>query len=450
MFWQYQEWNNAFLIQLVAIIVAVVYGKMNNVKNSDLFIAISLVSPVAILLVSSGVAGAVFLSDFAAIFLLFRGNRKIKKSTAVLLAFLLFLVWPILSTPISNIYGIITNGKLNFENSKIFIIQLIRYFLYFILFAKLASTRYNNPTYIVKLIKIQSVMIIFIFTAILLGYFNIIKVDPWNVLIKYENEGTIGKGGMFLYRGGVGALSVISIPIIFFCSVQSKGFYKYFLTTFLLVILITVLFSGSRQGILLSIISLFLTFIIFKQKKIALIFLVIGTAIIALLLQVDVIKETLDWIIARYGSLFDKDFNLGGEINQRNFLANEGFISHNNGLFYDFFGSGLGGQIYLTESDYYNTYLYFGIIGMMFYFSFVIYMLLSIFKQWTKTNDLISKQILSIMMVLIIIAPFLGIQQWFIMTYGSANSMIVYLFLYYITLGNNKINFTSKLYEIKK
>src|SRR5450759_4072754 len=98
MFWQYKEWSNAFLVQLFAIIIAVIIGKKNHVKNSDIFLAVSLVSPVALFLVSPGVAGAIFLSDFAAIFLLFRQGNPIKKKGLIILAFVLYLLWPIIST----------------------------------------------------------------------------------------------------------------------------------------------------------------------------------------------------------------------------------------------------------------------------------------------------------------------------------------------------------------
>ena len=43
MFWNYEEWTNAFLIQFFAIIVAFVVGKKNQVNKPDLILAISLV-----------------------------------------------------------------------------------------------------------------------------------------------------------------------------------------------------------------------------------------------------------------------------------------------------------------------------------------------------------------------------------------------------------------------
>ena len=364
MFWHYTEWTNAFLIQLVAILVAFLFGKKNKVESKDLFLAISLVSPVALFLVSAGVAGAIFLSDIAAIYLLFRRNNPIKINRINVFAFVLFILWPIISTMLSNAYSTIVLGDNNFD-VKIFPIQTFRYFLYFILFAKISSNTFYEPSYLMKIFKVQSIMLLFIFTAILLGFFNIMKIDAWNELIKDKQLGLLGVGGsMFLYRGGVGTLSAISIPLIYLCFIQGSGIYKYLMAILIIIVFSTVLFSGSRQGITFTFLAFVFSIILFKQFKNAIQITIIGTFIIFLLMQNDAIRETSDWVFSRYDILLDTNIDLTNEIGSRNFSMYDA-NKQNTELIYKLSGKGLGGKIYPTESDYYNTYSYFGIIGLL-------------------------------------------------------------------------------------
>lgn len=434
MFWNYGEWTNAFLIQFFAIIVAFVVGRKNQVKNSDIFLAISLVSPVALFNVSAGVAGSIFLSDLAAIYLLLRENNSIKKTKILALAFILYLAWPILSTLFSIIYAPYSTEIIGFD-SKILIIQIVRYFLYFILLVKLVSKPINDSAYILKLFKVQSVMLFFIFTAILLGYFGIIKVDAWNELIQEDfYDSTLGKGGMFLYRGGIGTLGTISIPIIYYCFLSGKGFYKYLMEFLIFIILTAVLFSGSRQGITLSLLSLLLSMFLFKQYKNATQILIVGFVLFFFAMQNDSIRKTSEWVFNRYEILLSDKIDLGEEVKERNFSLDIA-KKQKKDSFYEINGFGLGGPISPTESDYYNTYSYFGLIGSIIYYIFIFYCATKIYLNWQSAPDIIMKNIFLISFIIALIMPLYGFQQWYIMTYGSVNSLNVYLILFILSLG---------------
>jgi hypothetical protein len=393
-----------------------------------------LVSPVALFSVSAGVAGAMFLSDLVAIYLLFREQNSIRRTTVVVLAFILYLAWPILSTLFSIIYSPYSSKIIGFDSS-ILTIQFLRYFLYFILFAKLVSRPFKDSSYIIKLFMVQSVMIFFVFTAILLGYLLIIKVDAWNALIKNDLVGeSLGIGGMFLYRGGVGAFGTISIVIIYFCFFFSKGYYKYLMALLIFIILIAVLFSGSRQGITLSILSLLLSLLLFKQYQKTFHFLIIGSVLIFTVLQNDDIRNTSEWVFNRYDILLNDNIEIYDVVKERNFSLDIA-KKQKKDSFYEINGFGLGGPISPTESDYYNTYSYFGVIGSIIYYIFIFYCAFKIYLNWQSTRDRILKNIFLISFIIALIMPVYGFQQWYIMTYGSNNAMNIYLILFILSIA---------------
>ena len=434
MFWNYIEWTNAFFLQFFSIIVAVIVGKKNEIKNHDIFLAISLVSPVAIFTVSAGVAGAIFLSDLAAIYLLFRENNPIKKIKLVVLAFFLYLAWPLISTFLAVLYAPSSTEIIDFDG-KILIIQLVRYFLYFILLAKLVSKPFTDTTYILKLFKVQSIMLFFIFSAILLGYLGLIKVDAWNELADIDlSDSDLGKGGMYLYRGGVGTLATISIPIIYYCFFSAKGFYKYLMIFLIFIIITATLFSGSRQGITLSLLSLLLSLLFFKQFKKAIQISVIGFVFSLFVLQNDSISKTSDWVVNRYEILLNGKINLGDEVKERNWAIDDA-EKEKKDLFHEINGYGLGGGIVPTESDYYNTYSYFGAIGSVIYYLFILYCAFKIYSNWKNAYDRGIKNIFLISLIISLIMPLYGFQQWYIMTFGSHNAMNIYLILFILTLA---------------
>ena len=434
MFWNYIEWTNAFFLQFFSIIVAVIVGKKNEIKNHDIFLAISLVSPVAIFTVSAGVAGAIFLSDLAAIYLLFRENNPIKKIKLVVLAFFLYLAWPLISTFLAVLYAPSSTEIIDFDG-KILIIQLVRYFLYFILLAKLVSKPFTDTTYILKLFKVQSIMLFFIFSAILLGYLGLIKVDAWNELADIDlSDSDLGKGGMYLYRGGVGTLATISIPIIYDCFFSAKGFYKYLMIFLIFIIITATLFSGSRQGITLSLLSLLLSLLFFKQFKKAIQISVIGFVFSLFVLQNDSISKTSDWVVTRYEILLNGKINLGDEVKERNWAIDDA-EKEKKDLFHEINGYGLGGGIVPTESDYYNTYSYFGAIGSVIYYLFILYCAFKIYSNWKNAYDRGIKNIFLISLIISLIMPLYGFQQWYIMTFGSHNAMNIYLILFILTLA---------------
>lgn len=447
MFWNYEEWTNAFLIQFFAIIVAFVIGRKNQVKNFDTILVISLVSPVALFNISSGVAGAVFLSDFIAIYLLFQGHT-IKKTNLVVLAFILYLVWPILSTLFSIIYEPYSIGIVGLDN-KILAIQFLRYLLYFILLVKLVSRPFVDVTYISKLFKVQSLMIFFVFTAILLGYLGIIKVDAWNELIGQDfGENNLGKGGMYLYRGAVGTLSTIVIPIIYFCFLSGKGFYKFLMMLLIFIILATVLFSGSRQGIFLSLLSLLLSMFLFRQYQKAFQLSILGFVLIFFALQNETIGKTSEWVFNRYEILLSDNNGIGEEVKERNFSLDIA-KKQKKDSFYEINGYGLGGAISSTESDYYNTYSYFGVIGSIIYYIFILYCVNKIYINWRNAKEEIVKNIFLISLLIALIIPLYGFQQWYIMTYGSNNAMNIYLILFILSLGFKNLEKSIEEFKTK-
>jgi len=433
MFWRYEEWGNAIAIQMIAIIIAIIMGKKNQIKNADLFLIISLFSPVAIFKLSAGVPGAVFLIDIASLYLLFRKHSPFRNKPLIILAFILYLLWPIISTLISNILAAFSKAVISYD-IKVGLIQTMRYFLYFILFAKLTSKPRLEPDYMIKLLRVASIMIFFIFIAILLGYFNIIKVDAWNELSKSEYRNTLGEGGMFLYRGGIGTLGAISIPIIYFCFIHGTRFYKYFTVSIILVIFSVVILSGSRQGVVFSFITFTLSILLFKQYKNALKIAFVGIILVSLLPKNETFYETSKWINIRYQLFFDKNTDLADEVRNRNTAINEA-KKVNKPLLLKITGVGLGGHIHHTDSDYYDTYSYFGSIGIFFYILFVFYSGYKIIIRWKGASEIQTKQIFTISLILAIVGPLMGFQQWYIMTYTSTNAVNVYLILFFTSLA---------------
>jgi len=434
MFWNYEEWTNAFLVQFFAIIVAFVVGKNKQVKNPDIILAISLVSPVALLNVSAGVPGAIFLSDLVAIYLLFRKQNSIRRTKVVVLAFILYLAWPILSTLFSIIYSPFSNVTIGFD-PKILGIQFFRYLLYFTLLIKLVSKPFTDPVYILKLFKVQSIMIFFVFTTILLGYLGIIKVDAWNELIGQDFYGSnLGKGGMYLYRGGVGTFATISTPIIYYCFCSAKGFYKYLMEFLIFIILVAVLFSGSRQGILFTLLSLLFSMFLFRQFRKVFQVLILGFVLLFLSVQNEAIREASEWVLNRYEILLSHEVDLGVQLGERN-VSLDFARKQKKDFFYEINGFGLGGPISPTESDYYNTYSYFGIIGSIVYYLFIIYCTTKIYINWKNRSDAAMKNIFLISLLIALIMPLYGLQQWYIMTWSSNNSMNVYLILFILSIA---------------
>lgn len=436
MIWQYQEWTTAFIIQFFAILVAFIYGIKNGVKKEDLFIVISLVSPVALFTVSAGVSGSLLLSDVVAIYLLIKTRYKIKLIIPVIFTLILFVIWPIWSTFNVIVYQPFSDINI-FHDNKIFSIQLLRYFLYFILFSKLICNPYLKATYILKLFKVQAILLFFVFSAILMGYFKIIEVDVWNQLIEQDFYGeTLGSGGMFLYRGGVGTLGTIAIPIVYFCYYNSKGFFKFLMGLLIYIIITTVLFSGSRQGITFSLCALFLSMFFFKQYKKALQFSLIGVLFGMVLLQNENIKNTSDWVLNRYEILLSDKIDVGNEVGERNTALDEAKKQRKD-TFHEINGFGVGSSIVYTESDYYNTYSFFGVIGSIIYYLFILYCIVKIYFKWRNTNDLFYKNIIAVALIGSIVIPLYGFQQWYIMTYGATNSMNIYLTLFIYSLAMN-------------
>ncbi len=434
MFWNYEEWTNAFLIQFIAVILAFIVGKKSQVKDTDIIIAISLVSPVPPFTISDGVAGAILFSDLLAIYLFLRDRTRIRITILVALNFLLYVMWPIFSTLLSIIYSNFASHLVVFDQ-KIFAIQSLRYFFYFILFTKFTSKFYDSPAYLLKLFKVQSVILFFVFSAILLGYFGVAKVDAWNELSQIDlGVGNLGKGGMFLYRGGVGTLGTIVIPVIYFCYINGKGFYKYLMIFMIFIILMAILFSGSRQGISLSLLSLLLSLLLFKQYKSAIQFIVIVFFIVFGIMQNQFIRETSDWVLNRYEILLDANIDLNDEIKDRSFLVDDA-KNQEKDIFYEINGFGLGSVIVSTESDYYNTYSYFGIVGSLIYYIFIFLTFLNIYKIWHRTINIANKNITLISLLIALILPMYGFQQWYIMTHSPSNSMNVFLILFLFSVG---------------
>ncbi len=436
MFWNYVEWTNAFLVQFFAIIVAFVVGKKEQVKNPDIILAISLVSPVALLNVSAGVSGAIFLSDLVAIFLLFRQHNSFRRTGVVVLAFILYLGWPFLSTLFSIIYSPFSSISVSID-PKILGIHFFRYLLYFILFIKLLSKPFTDPIYILKLFKIQSIMIFFVFTTILFGYLGIIKVDAWNELIGVDFYGiNFGKGGMYLYRGGVGTFATIATPIIYYSYCSSKGFYKYLMEFLIFIILVAVLFSGSRQGMLFTTLALLFSMFLFRQYRKAFQVLILGFVLLFLSVQNEAISEASEWVLNRYEIFLGDEVDLGGEVEERNVTLDIAKKQVKD-FFYEINGFGLGGSISPTESDYYNTYSYFGVIGSIVYYLFIFYCAIKIYINWKNRSDSSMKNILLISLLISVIMPLYGLQQWYIMTWSSTNTMNIYLILFILSIALN-------------
>ncbi len=448
MFWNYTEWRIAFFIQIIGIIIAFIFGKKLKVNNFYIFFAIALVSPVALFNISSGVAGSVFLSDIAALLITLKNRRNLFTNKKIsFLTILLFVIWPISSTIFSILYSPFSNN-LDFWNPQVFALQCTRYFLFAFLLISLTSQITLKLKDLQNIFKVQSVLILFVFTSILLGYFGILKVDAWNELIGITfDDSNLGKGGMFLYRGGVGTFGAISIPIIFYLYINARGLYKYLLSILIFIILCCILFSGSRQGISIAIISIIASLIVFKKSgKTSQVF-VLGAILILLALQSESFLKTSEWVLGRYEILISDDVDIKSEVYDRNYSL-VGNINKTSDLVNDIIGHGMGVEINSTESDFYNTYLYFGFVGLAIYLYFILYCMYKAYINWKKTKIIQEKNIFSIPLLTSILIPLFGFQQWYIMTFGSSNSMNVYLILFILSIVLQSENWSKSNTDI--
>lgn len=432
MFWRYQEWFNAFVVQFIIIIVLFIIGKLWKIKTFDLLMAIFLICPVAIFSVSPGVAGAIFLSDFMAILLLFK-YKNMLWTKLTFIAFLLYILWPIFATLLASspVNTLVVNYDL-----KALSIHFSRFILFFAFFTKIISRPLNNFEDLYKLFKIQAIGISLIFVFIFLSYMGFISLDAWNELKIIENDSSIGMGSMFLYRGGIGTYATISIPILYVVFVKEKNIYKILILVSILIIFASIILSGSRQGVLFSIISLLLAVIFFLDIKSVFKFIIVGGILVFFVLprMSSTIIIDQEWATNRYSIFFNDETNLDEVLDERNTaikVADESQKSLG-----PIFGNGLGSAIVTTESDYYNTYLYFGIIGLFIYIVFIVYTLVVLFKNWILINN-IYKKILSLSLICSIVMPLYGFQQWYIMTFGSHNAVNAYYILFILGIGYN-------------
>jgi len=179
-----------------------------------------------------------------------------------------------------------------------------------------------------------------------------------------------------------------------------------------------IVLSGSRQGLfvfILVFLAYFSTHFKFKYLLLALVisFIVLsGIKFLAEYLELD------KWTLERYSIVTKNSDLLNDEIADRNADISQ----------YNFLGAGLGGRINSTESDYINTFLYFGIGGILLYLYFI-------FATVARAVNKLSKSIINenegiiVPIVFIFIFPLFGIQQWFIMTTGAHNSVMAYIAL---------------------
>jgi hypothetical protein len=252
---------------------------------------------------------------------------------------------------------------------------------------------------------------------------------------------------MFLYRGGVGTFGAISIPIIFYLYINARGLYKYLLSILIFIILCCILFSGSRQGISIAIISIIASLIVFKKSgKTSQVF-VLGAILILLALQSESFLKTSEWVLGRYEILISDDVDIKSEVYDRNYSL-VGNINKTSDLVNDIIGHGMGVEINSTESDFYNTYLYFGFVGLAIYLYFILYCMYKAYINWKKTKIIQEKNIFSIPLLTSILIPLFGFQQWYIMTFGSSNSMNVYLILFILSIVLQSENWSKSNTDI--
>ena len=178
---------------------------------------------------------------------------------------------------------------------------------------------------------------------------------------------------------------------------------------------------------------------LFKQYSKALQVVIPGFFLVFFALQNNAIRETSEWVLNRYGILLSSDVDFRSEIEERNLSIHNG-QKQNKDLFFQINGFGLGGPITPTESDFYNTYSYFGVIGSSVYYLFIVYCAIKIYLNWKYNFDPAIKDIGSISFLISVIMPLYGLQQWYIMTYGSNNAVNNYFILFILAIALRRLN----------
>jgi hypothetical protein len=430
MFWNYDEWRLAFLIQLFIVFIVFLFRKKFKLSYFIFFLAISLVTPVPLFLVSKGVSGAVFFSDIFALYLLFRKDLTYSNHLICKVGLFLFVLWPISSSILSNVYYITFYGYINIDN-KIFFIQFSRYLLFYVFFSKIVSIVEKKKIDFSNIFNIQYFVIFGIFLSILINYFGIINVDAWGSLIKYEQIGYLGRGGMFMYRGEIGAFGTICL-IIFYNQYNFSKLNSFYNLVFLSIIVFTIILSGSRQGIIFSFFTLLIICIIQKKyiKFVSFfLFIIIFSFAIIQIFELNVI---VSWFIKRFGIIFNFS-----ETYESTLIRNDEKIRLSKklekDLFFKFFGRGIGNKIPSTESDYVNSFYYFGLIGISVYLFFLYRSLKDAFIFVNDNNFTSTYKYLPL--IVSIIMPLFGFQQWYILTYGSNNTLVVYYTLFILSIS---------------
>ncbi len=433
MFWSNSQWQLAFFIQLILVLVVFLFKNKFQLSISMIFLAISVVTPVPLLLVSKGVSGAVFISDLFAIYLFFRRDIGYSKQLICKIAFFLLIAWPLISRILIDVYSLSIYGDINFDY-KIFLIQIVRHILFYVFFSKLVFLAENNLIGFSTIFKIQSFILFGIFLSILINYTGLIDVDAWNSLIEHHQFDLLGKGGMFLYRGEIGSFGTVSLIIIYNLYINFSNNRLYYLIL-IIIILLTIIFSGSRQGLVLSFFSIILTTVFNKKYKKLFSLITTSCIFFYVISEITNFGLVLTWITKRF-DLFLKINDVYSATIDRNYEKFKFASKVKQDFYYKIFGNGLGSQISTTESDYVNSFYYFGIIGIFLYVLFIWKSNIDTFR-YTKIE--FNKHGL-LPFIVSLIMPLFGIQQWYLLTFGSNNSLVVYfvLFIFSIAYSNSE------------
>lgn len=268
-----------------------------------------------------------------------------------------------------------------------------------------------------------------------------------SLTVLYLCRDTLGQGRMaHVYREGVsyyflgepvsitsnGLASLWSIGVYFILNnlKDKKVFIKIILVMITIILIISIILSGSRKGLLILFLSIFFSAFLNGKKGFLFKLIISLIAILGIYLVVtsvpifkNIIGERLELLVNNL--LFDSE-ETEGSMYARQYYENNGWNS-----FYaaKVFGHGVGwfsseyGNI--TEIDYLETLVSGGIIGFIIYYSFIPIAIILYFRK--RTNDIVStKKYLFLFFIILLIMT--GAVTMFTRQYLLYLSLVFYSF----------------------
>lgn len=314
----------AFSIQLISIfLVMAVIGRACSARKL-LMLSTALVTPVPVASLTAGVGGLVFIGDlvglYFAVMLLRGGGARFSSVRSIYLltlwAAILLIGMPLLSTLLA--FGVGSGGDIRF--ALLGVVRGVLYWCTFRFFLERADLNGSDSQWVVR----ASVTVFFIYALVGVGQFYFgYNLDYWNAIRSLDgavSEDGFGGGFMGMYRGAVGAwaAAILCIAPPAFIKRASMAQSLLLLPTVVMVILVSSLLVGSRQGVVIGLLGFILGWMsCFGRSATQLqVRRAIGSMAVLCFLFLSAISlfnaylessDVLDWLVLRFGVLLDSN-----------------------------------------------------------------------------------------------------------------------------------------------